>query len=63
VEDQGENSVSADDPFINRLKSRTCLGRIGHPSELVGAMIYLISDASTYMTGQGLVVDGGWTVT
>ena len=63
VEDQGENSVSREDPFINRLKDRTCLRRIGHPSELVGAMIYLISDASTYMTGQGLVVDGGWTVT
>jgi len=63
VEEKGQNSVSTDDPFIDRLKSRTCLGRIGHPSELVGAMIYLISDASTYMTGQGLVVDGGWTVT
>jgi gluconate 5-dehydrogenase len=63
VEDQGENTVSKEDPFIDRLKARTCLGRIGHPSELVGAMIYLISDASTYMTGQGLVIDGGWTVT
>ncbi len=63
VEDQGENSISKEDPLIDRLKDRTCLGRIGHPDELVGAMIYLISDASTYMTGQGLIVDGGWTVT
>jgi gluconate 5-dehydrogenase len=62
LEDSGSNSVSKDDPFLDRLKGRTCLGRIGHPTELVGCLLYLASDASTYMTGQALVVDGGWTI-
>lgn len=62
VSAESENSVSKEDPFLERLKQRTCLGRIGHPSELAGAVLYLASDSSSYMTGQALVVDGGWTV-
>lgn len=63
VEDKGANSVQQDDPFLDRLRSRTCLGRIGRPAELVGCLLYLASDASSYMTGQALSVDGGWTIT
>jgi len=62
TEDIGsENAVQRDNPFLKRLKGFTCLGRIGEPHELVGALLLLASDASSYMTGQGIVVDGGWT--
>lgn len=63
VDDDSANSIAKDDPFLGRLKDRTCLKRIGQPLELVGALLYLASDSSSYVTGQALSVDGGWTVT
>ena len=37
------------------------LKRIGLPSEVTGAIIYLLSNASSYLTGQNIIIDGGWT--
>lgn len=45
-----------------RLKSATPLGRIGEPEEIAGTAVFLASKAGAYITGQGIVVDGGSTI-
>jgi NAD(P)-dependent dehydrogenase (short-subunit alcohol dehydrogenase family) len=57
----GANAVQQDSPFLERLKGFTSMGRIGKPCELAGALLFLASDASSFMTGQAIVIDGGWT--
>ena len=47
--------------FINNLKNSTMLKRIGESKEINGPIIFLLSNASSYITGQVLKVDGGWT--
>jgi len=51
----------ADAEFMARLSSRVPLGRIGEAEELVGAVVFLCSRASTFVTGTSITVDGGWT--
>ena len=58
---EGQNSVAEDSAFVQRLKGYTVLNRIGRPVELCGALIFLASDASSYVTGQNFNIDGGWT--
>ncbi|HBV09775.1 MAG TPA: 3-oxoacyl-ACP reductase, partial [Micrococcaceae bacterium] len=53
--------ISADKEWYNAYASKSALGRWAKPEEMAGAIVYLASQASSFVTGSVLTVDGGWT--
>lgn len=47
--------------FVERLEQKVPMGRIGRAKEVAGAVIFLLSDLASFITGHNLVIDGGWT--
>jgi NAD(P)-dependent dehydrogenase (short-subunit alcohol dehydrogenase family) len=51
---------SGDDATRDGIPRRTPFARLGDPDEIIGPVVFLASDAASFVTGQTLVVDGGW---
>jgi NAD(P)-dependent dehydrogenase (short-subunit alcohol dehydrogenase family) len=49
------------EPFLGRYNKMTMMNRMGEAREMSGAVVFLLSDASTYITGVNLPIDGGYT--
>lgn len=53
--------VFEDETFLASVLAKIKLGRLGQIEDRIGAIVFLVSDASALMTGSALLVDGGWT--
>jgi NAD(P)-dependent dehydrogenase (short-subunit alcohol dehydrogenase family) len=62
VETKFAAALTSNEEILKLVTGRTPLGRHGQPAEIAGAALYLASDASGFMTGQTMVVDGGYTI-
>jgi NAD(P)-dependent dehydrogenase (short-subunit alcohol dehydrogenase family) len=57
----GLRAPSQPDAFVRNYSERTCLGRLANDTDLIGVILFLASDASLYVTGTNIPVDGGYT--
>lgn len=51
------------DEIRSSIVNKTALGRVGQPRDIAGGAVFLASDESDYLTGDVMVIDGGWTIT
>ncbi|MCB2044202.1 MAG: SDR family oxidoreductase, partial [Rhodoferax sp.] len=61
IETAMTEKMFADPAFRSYVESRIALGRIGRLEDIMGAVVFLASDAAALVTGSALMVDGGWT--
>ncbi len=60
IDTQMTKQISADKKMLNGMMSKFLIKRVGRPIDIAGPVVFLASDAASYMTGSEIVIDGGW---